>query len=90
MKNYLIGFFFLAGAFFLIWKQSEEQIERTNNAPPASPSKVGDSNSSVGLSESHDSSIKKLSGIVNTGNELLIEETEESEILFNGFSNEYS
>ncbi len=90
MKNYIIGFFFLAGAFFLIWKQSEEQIERTNNAPPAAPSKVVDSNLSIGLSESNDSSIKKIPGIVNAGNELLIGETEESETLYNGFSNEYS
>ena len=90
MKNYIIGFLFLAGAFFLIWKQSEEQIERTNNAPPVPPSKVVDSNLSIGLSESNDSSIKKIPGIVNAGNELLIEGTEKSETLFKGFSNEYS
>ena len=28
MKNYILGFCFLAGAFYLIWKQSEDQIER--------------------------------------------------------------
>ena len=90
MKNYIIGFLFLAGAFFLIWKQSEKQIERSNNAAPAAPSEVVDSNLSIGLSESNDSSIKKIPGIVNAGNELLIGETEESETLYNGFSNEYS
>ena len=43
MKNYIIGFCFLAGAFFLIWKQSEEQIERAKESNPPSSSQ-SDSN----------------------------------------------
>ena len=27
MKNYIIGLIFLVGAFFLIWQQSEQQID---------------------------------------------------------------
>ncbi len=90
MKNYLIGFCFLVGAFFLIWKQSEEQIERTKNLPTSSPSKVKDLNYSIGLPESNKSPITPSSGIVNAGNELLVKNPEETETLYNEFSNEYS
>lgn len=90
MKNYLIGFCFLVGAFFLIWKQSEEQIERTKNLPTSSPLEVKDSNFSIGLPESNKSSITALSGLLNEGDELLVKNLEESETLYNEFSNEYS
>jgi hypothetical protein len=81
MKNYLIGFCFLVGAFFLIWKQSEEQIERTKNLPTSSPLEVKDSNFSIGLPESNKSSITALSGLLNEGDELLVKNLEESETL---------
>ena len=73
MKNYIIGFCFLAGAFFLIWKQSEEQIERAKEATP-STSLPSDSNFTAAVIDSNDSVVKSNLRIVGEANAVTINE----------------
>ena len=89
MKNYIIGFCFLAGAFFLIWKQSEEQIERAKEASP-STSLPSDSNFTAAVIDSNDSVVKSNLRIVGEANAVAINEPLENEILTETLSNEFS
>ena len=89
MKNYIIGFCFLAGAFFLIWKQSEEQIERAKEATP-STSLPSDSNFTAAVIDSNDSVVKSNLRIVGEANAVAINEPLENEILTETLSNEFS
>ena len=89
MKNYIIGFCFLAGAFFLIWKQSEEQIDRVKESSPSSTLQ-SDSNFTVPVNESNDSIVKGKLKVVGESNVVTINEPVESEILTRGLSNDFS
>ena len=89
MKNYIIGFCFLAGAFFLIWKQSEEQIERAKESTP-STSLPSDSNFTAAVIDSNDSVVKSKLEVVGEANAVTINEPLENEILTDGLSNEFS
>ena len=70
--------------FFLSGSKARNK-SKNQNAPSAAPSTVVDSNLSIGFSESNDSSIKKIPGIVNAGNELLIGETKNQKLYSMGF-----
>ena len=89
MKNYIIGFCFLAGAFFLIWKQSEEQIDRVKESSPSSTLQ-SDSNFTVPVNESNDSIVKGKLKVVGESNVVTINEPVENEILTRGLSNDFS
>ena len=90
MKNYLIGFCFLVGAFFLIWKQSEQQIERTNETNTTRPLEAEDSNLSFALAEFNNSMTQKPFTVGNAGDVLLKENLKQPEDLFHEFSNNFS
>ena len=59
MKNYIIGFCFLAGAFILIWKQSEEQMDRVKESG-ASSSLKDDSNFTFPVNDTNKSVTKEI------------------------------
>ena len=89
MKNYIIGFCFLAGAFFLIWKQSEEQIERAKESTPSLTTQ-SDSNFTPAVNDSNDSIVKSALRIVGDANKERLNEPQEDEILTKGLSNDFS
>ena len=89
MKNYILGFCFLAGAFFLIWKQSEDQIERTKEYT-SSPSSPSDTKFTPVVSDLNNSNVDRDVGILAEENAAIPNEPIESEILFQGLANDFS
>lgn len=89
MKNYIIGFCFLACAFFLIWKQSEEQIERAKQSTP-SPTLPSDANFNPAVDDTNNSIVKSNLRIVGEASEVTLNEPVENEILTEGLSNDFS
>ena len=89
MKNYIIGFCFLAGAFILIWKQSEEQMERAKESGASSPLK-GDSNYTFVANDTNKSVAKSNLGVVGGINKIMLGEPTEEETLTQGLSNDFS
>ena len=89
MKNYIIGFCFLAGAFILIWKQSEEQVERAKESG-ASSSLKGDSNYTFVANDTNKSVAKSNLGVVGEINKVMLDEPTEEETLTQGLSNDFS
>ena len=89
MKNYIIGFCFLAGAFILIWKQSEEQMERAKESG-ASSSLKGDSNYTFVANDTNKSVAKSNLGVVGEINKVMLDEPTEEETLTQGLSNDFS
>jgi YidC/Oxa1 family membrane protein insertase len=92
MKNYLLGFCFLIGAFYLIWDQSEQQKNSDDlTHSPQNPSiNTSDLNFSSIRNEKNQSAIA-INSIENPSPQsALTEAMEEKEDLFEGLQNEYS
>ena len=89
MKNYLLGFCFLIGAFYLIWDQSEQQKNSDDlTHSPQNPSiNTSDLNFSSIRNEKNQSAIA-INSIENPSPQsALTEDTEEKEDLFEGLQN---
>ena len=91
MKNYIIGFCFLVGAFFLIWKQSEDQSKSTTKAPKQlADETISDANFSLGFQELNRSFVKSDLGKDDLKAGTIPASINKPESLFNGLGNNYS
>ena len=89
MKNYILGFCFLAGAFYLIWKQSEDQIERAKESNPP-PSSQNDTKFAPAVFDANNSNLDSDAELIAEENTAIPNEPIESEILTQGLSNDSS
>jgi YidC/Oxa1 family membrane protein insertase len=91
MKNYIIGLCFLVGAFFLIWQQSENQINDGKGGLYQPPNETSsDTNLSFITADKNTSTVKSDLGISALASSPLQPRVIHQEKLFTGLQNEYS